>query len=159
VARARRALAGDEPEEGEEDELLVSIVAQVGEIVELIPERFHTFTSGKVSPLRRTMKEFEEVRRRHPTSPEQLGHLAMVLVRLDGVEHYETLLGIVKALGEHAVGEVLQRKGWRFPRRTPGLLKLAEEGDFDEKALSLAEEITGKSRDELLEVRHVMQGD
>ncbi len=71
----------------------------------------------------------------------------MVLVRLDRTEDYEELLDEVRSLGQHAVGEVLWRRpDWRFPRRTPGLLKLADEGDFDERVLALVEEISGKTR-------------
>ena len=159
IARARQALAGDEAA-GEQDETLVGIVQRVDDLLGRIPDRFHAFTSGRVSPFRKAMKELQQVRKRHPTSPELLGYLAMVLVRLDRADDYEELLDEVRSLGRHAVGEVLWRRpDWRFPRRTPGLLKLADEGDFEETALALAEQISGKSRTLLLEPRIVLQGD
>ena len=137
VARARQALSGDPAADGEQDETLVGIVQRVDDLLARIPDRFHACTSGKVSPIRKAMKELQDVRKRHPTSPELLGYLAMVLVRLDRTEDYEELLDEVRSLGQHAVGEVLWRRpDWRFPRRTPGLLKLADEGDFDERALA-----------------------
>lgn len=162
LAMARRALAGDDIDsQGEPiDEVLVGIVQRVDELLARVPERYHACTSGKVSPLRKVMKELTETRKRHPTSPELLGYLAMILVRLDQADDYEALLDEVRSLGQHAIGEVLwMRPGWRFPRRTPGLLRLSDEGDFDETALSLAEEISGTSRDKLLEPRIVLQGD
>ena len=112
-----------------------------------------------MSPIGKAMKELQDVRKRHPTSPELLGYLTMVLVRQDRTEDYEELLDEVRSLGQHAVGEVLWRPDWRFPRRTPGLLKLADEGDFYERALALAEEISGKTRALLLQPRLVLQGD
>ncbi|HJP29571.1 MAG TPA: hypothetical protein QGF95_03345 [Candidatus Latescibacteria bacterium] len=163
VSRARRALTGDpaDPDSAhDEDETLVGIVARVDGLLARIPDRFHACTSGKVSPIRKAMKELQDLRRRHPTSPELLGLLTMVLVRLDRTADYDELLDEVRSLGQHAVGEVLWRRpGWRFPRRTPGLLKLADEGDFDEVALEMAEQISGKSRTQLLEPRLVFQGD
>lgn len=160
VARARQALSGDPAADGEQDETLVGIVQRVDDLLARIPDRFHACTSGKVSPIRKAMKELQDVRKRHPTSPELLGYLTMVLVRLDRTEDYEELLDEVRSLGQHAVGEVLWRRpDWRFPRRTPGLLKLADEGDFDERALALAEEISGKTRALLLQPRLVLQGD
>ncbi|MDA0337492.1 MAG: hypothetical protein O2782_20200 [bacterium] len=122
LAMARRALAGDDPaadgaESGEVDEILVGVVQLVEVLLGRIPERYHACTSGKVSPIRRVMKQLQDTRRRHPTSPELLGYLSMILVRL------------------------------------------ADEGDFDEVALALAEEISGKSRELLLQPRLVFQGD
>ena len=160
IARARQALTGDEAAEDEQDETIVGIVQRVDDLLGRIPDRFHAFTSGRVSPFRKAMKELQHVRKRHPTSPELLGYLAMVLVRLDRADDYEELLDEVRSLGRHAVGEVLWRRpGWRFPRRTPGLLKLADEGDFEETALALAEQISGKSRTLLLKPRIVLKGD
>ena len=165
LAMARRALAGAEPggdgtESDEVDETLVGIVQRVEDLLARIPERYHACTSGKVSPMRRVMKELKDTRRRHPTSPELLGYLSMILVRLDRCDDYNNLLDEVRSLGPHAVGEVLwMRPAWSFPRRTPGLLRLANEGDFDEVALALAEEISGKSRQLLLQPRLVFQGD
>jgi hypothetical protein len=84
----------------------------------------------------------------------------MILVRLDPSDDYAELLDEVRSLGTHAVSEVLwMPPAWLFPRRTPGLLRLADEGDFDEVALALAEEISGKSRELLLQPRLVFQGD
>jgi hypothetical protein len=162
VSRARLALTGDAgaADREDSDETLVGIIPLVDELLKRIPERFQACTTGKVSPLRKTMKELMELRRRHPTSPEQLGYLAMIFVRLDGVDDYDELLEQVRSLERHAVGEVQWRRpGWRFPQRSPGLLRLADEGDFDEEALALAEEISGKSRQVLLEPRIILQGD
>lgn len=163
LTMARRALAGDVQagtESEEVDEVLVGIVQLVDDLLVRVPERYHTSTSGKVSPMRRVMRELKETRRRHPTSPELLGYLAMILVRLDRTQDYDELLEEVRRLGRHAVGEVLwMRPGWPRPQRTSGLLRLADEGDFDEVAMSLAEEISGMTRDALLEPRIVLQGD
>ena len=166
LAMARRALEGPDratdaaTEYIEVDTILVGIVQRVEDLLSRIPERYHTCTSGKVSPMRKLMKDLAETRRRHPTSPELLGYLAMMLVRLDRCDDYDELLDEVRSLGPHAVGEVLWRRPvWRFPQRTPGLLRLADEGDFGEIAFDLAEQISGKTRDVLLKPRIVFQGD
>jgi len=165
LAMARRAMAGDDStgggaENDEVDETIVGIVQRVEDLLARIPERYHACTSVKVSPMRRVMKELKDTRRRHPTSPELLGYLSMILVRLDPSDDYAELLDEVRSLGTHAVSEVLwMPPAWLFPRRTPGLLRLADEGDFDEVALALAEEISGKSRELLLQPRLVFQGD
>lgn len=159
LAVAKRSLMGGDVEGI--DPALADIVPRVRRLLKRVPERFHVHTSGKASPLRKALLKVEEVHKRHPTSPEQLGYLAMALVRLDRHEDYDELLAEVRAMGEHAVGEVLWRRPeWQRPKRTPGLLMLADEGrDFEEQALTLAEEISGRSRDELLTPRLVLVGD
>ena len=160
AARARRgqgALA-DLGEMRDDAEMLGDIVRVVDEIAELLPERFHTCTSGPISPLRRALREFEAIRRRHPTDPGQLPHLAMALVRMDRVDHYEALLDRIRWMREHAVGEALWRKGTPMPEITPGLLKVAEEegGIIGQTARSLAEELAETPYERLREPRRVV---
>jgi len=118
----------------------------VAQIVEQLPERLHEGTSDKITPLRRAMREFENIRRASPTHPNQLGALAMVLVRLDRCERYEELLGHVRWMGEYAVGNLVGKGLNRF--YTPGLLRVIDEvgpeyEPIGTNAVSLAEELTG----------------
>ena len=111
MAVARRALAGHVEaggQDGEVDETLVGIIERVEALLARIPECFHTCTSGKVSPIRKAMRQLQEVHRRHPTSPELLGFLAMILVRLDRAPDYEELLEEARSLEEHAISDMLR---------------------------------------------------
>jgi hypothetical protein len=136
--------------------MLAELVTRVSSIVEALPERLHTGTSGIVSPVRRALREFEHVRRRHPTDPDQLGHLAMVLVRLDRLDNYDELLDHIRWMGRHAIGKVL--RGSPLPTITPGLLRVSDvakdEGDdsaqIQQMASELAMEIMGEPLERLM---------
>jgi hypothetical protein len=82
----------------------VGIVQCVDDLLARIPDRFQACTSGKVSPIRKAMKELQDVSKRHSASRELLGYLTIVLVRLYRTEDYEELLDAVRSLGQHAVG-------------------------------------------------------
>ncbi|MFH1567145.1 MAG: hypothetical protein ABIL09_04035, partial [Gemmatimonadota bacterium] len=141
----------------EDAEILGQIVDRVEAITGLLPERYHTGTSGAVSPLRRALREFEAIRRRHPTDPEQLAHLAMALVRLDRLDNYDELLDHIRWMRRHAVGQVVWKKGAPTPEITPGLLKVAEEtdGTIGERARALAEELAETPYERLREPNRV----
>ena len=138
IVNARRALAeaGDDEARREPDgqpqmhgdaDILAEMRQRVGEAMELVPERYHVFTSGGVSPLRRALKELETMRRRHPTDSEQLGLLAMVLVRLDKCEAHPEMLEYVRWMRHYAIGQVLHKKGDPLPFITPGLLRVIDD--------------------------------
>ena len=136
--------------------MLAEMATRVSSIVEALPERLHTGTSGIVSPVRRALREFEHVRRRHPTDPDQLGHLAMVLVRLNRLDNYDELLDHIRWMGWHAIGKVLP--GSPLPTITPGLLRVTDaaggEGDdsatIQQMAGELAVEIMGEPLEGLM---------
>ena len=58
----------------------MGIVQRVDDLLARIPDRFQACTSDKVSPIRKAVKELQDVRKQHSTSPELLGYLTMVLV-------------------------------------------------------------------------------
>ena len=148
---------------GEEVEVddggLGNLYERVNQIVTLFPERPHTATSGLITPLRKALREFEMVRQQTPTHPQQLGPLAMVLVRMDRLENYEELLGHIRWMGDHAVGHLVHPvKAQKF--YTPGLLKIFDEvgmaPPIGTNALSLIEEVTGVGDwERLKEIRSV----
>lgn len=169
VANARRALETarslrgqgkleDLGEALEDAEMLADLVSRVAQIAEQLPERFHTATSGQVSPLRRALREWETHRKRHPADTEQLAYLAMALVRLDRVDNYDELLDHIRWMGTHAVGEVLLPGGAGLPVITPGLIKVGEEeeGGIAENARALAEELGEKPYAELRKPKKVL---
>ena len=134
--------------------MLAEMATRVSSIVDGLPERLHAGTTGTVSPVRRALREFEQARRRHPTDPEQLAHLAMVLVRLNQVDNYDQLLDEIRWMGRHAIGKVV--RGSPLPEITPGLLRVAElagaegEGEIQRMAGELAEEIMGEPLEGLM---------
>ena len=159
VVNASRALesagTGSEAgavELGEDADILGDILTRVETILEMLPDPYHTATSGSISPLRRCLREFETKRRRHRTDPLQLAHLAMALVRMDRAGNYGELLDQIRWMRHFAVGKVLISKGSPFPEITPGLIMVAdaERGDpIGEQARELAEELSGKPWDML----------
>lgn len=159
VVTATQALeaAGTGSEDGpvemhEDADILGEIITRVEAILGMLPDPFHTATSGSISPLRRSLREFETMRGRHRTDPLQLAHLAMALVRMDRARNYGELLDQIRWMRHFAVGKVLKPKGAPFPEITPGLIKVAdaERGEpIGEQARDLAEELSGKSWDEL----------
>lgn len=132
------------------------VFAQVNRILALLPSRLHAASSGSATALRRPLREFEQLRARYPTDPDQLGLLAMVLVRLDRAENYGRLLEEVRALGSDAVGQRLEFKERGSSGRivakisyTPGLLKVIEEDGWEgsaaaRKAAELVRELAGE---------------
>ena len=161
TVNAALGIAGEISEEQIEGALddaamLAELVTRVSSIVDNLPERLHTGTSGNVSPVRRAIREFEQIRRRHPTDPDQLGHLAMVLVRLNRLGNYEELLDDIRWMGRHAIGKVVA--GSPLPTITPGLLKVADEAGAEgpgahpiqHRASELAVEIMGEPLDGLM---------
>ncbi|MFP6642196.1 MAG: hypothetical protein VCF24_01345 [Candidatus Latescibacterota bacterium] len=102
VAAAQRGLAarGDGDAIHVEETAMGDLYNRVQTITERLPERPHTSTSDKITPLRRALKELANVRQETPTHPKQLGALAMVLVRLDRHPDYESLLEEVLWMGE-----------------------------------------------------------
>ena len=60
-----------------EDAVMAEMVPRVASIAEVLPEPYHTGTSGPVSPV----------------------HLARVLVRLNDVDNYEELLEHIRWMG------------------------------------------------------------
>ena len=145
VRAARGEAIGSLPGEEHVDADLISLlVPRVDEILAVLPEKPHACTSGSLTPLRKAMKEFEEIKRRYPTDLEQLGPLAMALVRLDCAENYEELLGHVRWMGKYAIGQRRTEgpKAWY----TPGLLKMIDDegagsGAIVERAAALVEEL------------------
>ena len=167
VAAARRGLTArrGERKNGDadgEDSGLGNMYERVAQIVERLPERLHEGTSEKITPLRRAMREFENMRRASPTHPNQLGALAMVLVRLDRCDQYEELLEHVRWMGDYAVGNLVKGRGLnRF--YTPGLLRVIDEigpqyEPIGTNAVSLAEELTGVEDWEVLKQLRVVAG-
>jgi len=166
VAAARRGMAARQGKvNGEEVDVddggLGNLYERVNQIVTLLPERPHTATSGLITPLRKALREFETVRQQTPTHPQQLGPLAMVLVRMDRLENYEELLGHIRWMGEHAVGHLVKPPGgpmqWYY---SPGLRKIVDEIGREEpigtNAFSLIEEVTGVGDwERLKEIRSV----
>ncbi len=131
-------------------------------IVELLPERLHEATSGGITALRRAMREFEKIRRQSPTHPNQLGPLAMVLVRLDRHERYEELLEYIRWMGEYAVGNLVKGGGLN-QYYTPGLLRVIDEvgpecAPIGTNAVSLAQELTGVGNWEVLKRLRAVAG-
>lgn len=131
---------------------------QVGQILGLLPApaRLYACTSGSAMALRRSLRRFELLRARHPTDPEQLAWLAMVMVRLDRAANYERLLDQVRALGNQAVGQRLEVKERSASGRIvnkivyqPGLLWVIDEdgwegSDVARRAAALARELAGE---------------
>jgi hypothetical protein len=142
--------------------MLAEMVTRVASIVDGLPERLHTGTSGTVSPVRRALREFEQIRRRHPTDPDQLGHLAMVLVRLNQLDNYQELLDDIRWMGRHAIGKVV--RGPQMPEITPGLLRVSEvagaesELQIQQAASELAVEIMGEPLAGLMKTSRWMNG-
>jgi len=142
--------------------MLAEMVTRVASIVDGLPERLHTGTSGTVSPVRRALREFEQIRRRHPTDPDQLGHLAMVLVRLNQLDNYQELLDDIRWMGRHAIGKVV--RGPKMPEITPGLLRVPEvagaesELQIQQAASELAVEIMGEPLAGLMKTSRWMNG-
>ena len=90
------------------------------------------------------MRDFESVRRDNPADPDQLGALAMVLVRMDRAKNYAKLLDQVRAMGDCAIGYLLQKGLDSY--YTPGLLRVLNEvepGTIRANTLVLAEELSG----------------
>ncbi len=136
-------------------DLISALVPRVDEIVAALPEKPHACTSGSLTPLRKAIKEFEEIKRRYPTDLEQLGPLAMALVRLDCAENYEQLLDYVRWMGKYAIGqrETLRSKVWY----TPGLLKLIDDegpgsGPIAERAAAMVAELADDEAAKALEL-------
>lgn len=157
AARAARGEdVGSLPGQEHADADLISVlVPRVDEIIEALPDKPHACTSGSLTPLRKAMKEFEEIKRRYPTDLEQLGPLAMALVRLDCAENYEQLLDHVRWMGKYAIGqrETLRAKVWY----TPGLLKLIDDegpgsGAIAERAAAMVEELADEEAVKALEL-------
>jgi hypothetical protein len=155
VSAARRGLAARDGETAVPagDSALGDIYNRVEGIAARLPERPHTATSDKITPLRRALKELESVRQATPTHPKQLGVLAMVLVRLDRHPEYASFLQEVHWMGEHAVGVLVSAGLASF--YTPGLLRVIDEiGAKHEpigvNALELALELTGEPNLELM---------
>ena len=142
VARGEKVeLAGQEHEDAE---LLVNMVQRVDAIIEILPEKPHAVTSGSMTSLRKVTKEFEDIKRRFPADPDQLGLLAMMLIRYDQSAQYETYLAHVRWMEKYALGERIERGGrvWY----TPGLLRVIDEerpgsGPIAETAAALVEEL------------------
>jgi hypothetical protein len=136
-------------------DLIAVLVPRVGEILEALPEKPHACTSGSLTPLRKAMKEFEEIKRRYPTDLEQLGPLAMALVRMDCAENYEELLGYVRWMGKYAIGQ--RRTQGSQVWYTPGLLKTIDDegpgsGPIVERAATLIEELADEEAAKALEL-------
>jgi hypothetical protein len=156
AVNVRRALEGHGDvgaalgEVHKDSEILGNLVERVDAVLELLPERLHSCTGGGLTPLRKAMKEFEEIKRRFPTDPAQLGPLAMALVRLDRADNYAALLEQTRWMGEYAIGErkEVQEKAPTGRTRTrvfytPGLLKVMDEdvGSIRDKAEELVQEM------------------
>ena len=157
---------GPEPEVGAEDATPVptvpveraaeDLVAKVSRILALLPSRIHACTSGSATALRRPLRKFEQLRARHPTDPDQLNLLAMVMVRLDRADNYELLLGEIRALGSQVVGQRLELKERAASGRVvdkvvyqPGLLLVIEEDGWEgsevaRRAADLVRELAGE---------------
>ena len=159
AVNVRRALEGHGEggealgEVHEDSEILGNLVERVDAVIDLLPERMHTCTAGSLTSLRKAMKEFEEIKRRFPTDPQQLGPLAMVLIRLDRADHYAALLEQILWMGKYAIGERKEVKeigpaGRTFTRvfYSPGLLKIMDEdvGGIWDKAEELVREMQGE---------------
>lgn len=136
-------------------DLIALLVPRVDEIIAALPEKLHRCTSGSLTPLRKAMKEFEEIKRRYPTDLEQLGPLAMALVRLDCAENYEELLGYVRWMGKYAIGQRRSEgpKVWY----TPGLLKMIDDegpgsGPLVERAAVMVEELADEEAAKALQL-------
>jgi hypothetical protein len=146
---AARAAGGEElveavDQQDQDAEVLADLVQRVEAILGLVPEKPHNATSGSRTALRRALKEFAAIRQRHPADPDQLGPLAMALVRLDQADNYEKLLEQVRWMGKYALGRRLKKgaRAWY----TPGLLKVIDEdgpgsGPIAGKAAALVEEL------------------
>lgn len=157
---AARAARGEDigslpGEEHADADLISLLVPRVNDILAALPEKPHACTSGSLTPLRKAMKEFEEIKRRYPTDLEQLGPLAMALVRLDCAENYEELLSYVRWMGKYAIGQRRTEgpKAWY----TPGLLKMIDDegagsGAIVERAASLIEELADEEAMKALEL-------
>lgn len=132
------------------------IVGQVSRLLALLPARLHTASSGSPTAPRRLLRDFEYLRARYPTDPDQLPLLAMVLVRLDRADNYPHLLAEVRALGGLVVGQRVESKARASSGRlvdqvvyTPGLLKVIEEDGWEgsaaaRQAACLVRELVGE---------------
>ncbi|MEW6755258.1 MAG: hypothetical protein AB1505_30395, partial [Candidatus Latescibacterota bacterium] len=161
VAAARRGLAAGSGQAAESSPL-ADLPRRVEQIAALIPARLHESTSGGMTRLRRALREFERVRRGGPTSPRQLGALAMVLVRLDRHARYAELLDHVRWMGEHAVGHLVKGGGLN-QHYTPGLLRVIDEegperAPIGANAMALAAALTGVRTWEALKRVRVVAG-
>ncbi len=117
------------------------LVSQVSRILALLPPRLHAASSGSATALRRPLREFEQLRARHPTDPDQLPLLAMVLVRLDRAENYPLLLDQVRLMGPAIVGERMEVRERAQSGRLvgkvvyrPGLLQVIDEDGWEGSA-------------------------
>ena len=98
-----------------------------------------------------------------PTNPEQLGWLAMVLVRLDRHENYKELLEKIHWMGDYAIGHLVKVPGGLGHFYTPGLLRVIDEVGENEapigtSALELALELTSQRNLEFLKMRRTIAG-
>jgi hypothetical protein len=132
------------------------VVGQVSQVLALLPPRPHAASSGGATALRRALRAFEQLRRRHPDDPEQFAWLAMVLVRLDRAENSGQLLDQIRAMGLQAVG---QRRAVRERAASgrivdkvvysPGLLRVIDEEGWEgseiaRRAADLVRELEGE---------------
>jgi hypothetical protein len=127
--------------------ILGDLYEKVNTILGMLSERLHLATSNSSTALRKAMREFDNIRRQGPTNPDQLGALAMVLLRLDRCENYSDLLEQVRAMGGYAVGYLIKPPK-SLPFYTPGLMRVVDEigpeaEPIGTNALALAEELSG----------------
>lgn len=148
--------AGGSPPMLEEPGAGGDVARQVSRLLALLPARLHTASSGSPTAPRRLLRDFEYLRARYPTDPDQLPLLAMVLVRLDRADNYPHLLAEIRALGSRVVGRRVESKARASSGRlvdqvgyTPGLLKVIEEDGWEgsaaaRNAADLVRELVGE---------------
>ena len=123
--------------------ILGDLQETVSAIQSMLPQRLHGATSDTGTALRKAMRDFDRVRNANPADPDQLGALAMVLVRLDRTENYSELLDQVRGMGDYALGYLIQQGLNSY--YTPGLLRVINEvkpGTIRSNALELAEKLS-----------------